>query len=479
MQSSFTLGQAARTRAGALAALAVAAVLGTPAFAAAEKFLLLDVFDAAHSVNTVLAPGPVEKFPGNPLLRQEHPWEPSFDNLCPSLLWDEEEQVYKLWYSIFVVNVPDPAKTTAARRAWLYRESGVCYAVSRDGIHWEKPLLPGHPFRGRPSNVVMRNAHGAGVFKDLREPDPARRYKMIFQRERHGRRQGVAVAFSPDGIHWSEPVDQPQARARADTHNNAIWAPELGRYVAITRDWDFTRRAIRQVARMESPDFLHWSESRVVFAGDSDDRQIYGMPFFPYGRGYLGLPAIFRTAEDRLHVEIARSPDTVAWTRIAPGQPLLANSEPKGAYDWGCIFAAATPVVRPDGIRLYYAASDDTHFGHRKTFLALAMLRPDGFAGAAPADAARPAEIVTEPVAWSGGALAVTADLEAGGSLRAVLLEAGTGRELARTIAWSGPHRATAEPLRWEGVPAAGAARVRIKFELERGMVFAVTLAQD
>ena len=34
------------------------------------------------------------------------------------------------------------------------------------------------PWQGEPSNLVTQPCHGAGVFKDLREKDPARRYKM-------------------------------------------------------------------------------------------------------------------------------------------------------------------------------------------------------------------------------------------------------------------------------------------------------------
>src|SRR5678815_434522 len=102
------------------------------------------------------------------------------------------------------------------------RESGVCYATSRDGISLEQPLRADLPFGNQSSNVVMRNAHGAGVFKDPHEANPARRYKMFFQRERNGRRQTVAVAFSRDGIHWDETDDLPNVKARADTHNNAL-----------------------------------------------------------------------------------------------------------------------------------------------------------------------------------------------------------------------------------------------------------------
>ena len=448
-----------------------------PNSASAQKFVLLTAFDAARSTNAKLVPGRVEKFAGNPLLRQEHAWEPSFDNLCPSVLWDEEEQIYKLWYSIFVVNVPDVERTTPERRRWLYRESGVCYATSAEGIRWEKPLRADLPFRNQPSNVVMRNAHGAGVFKDLREANPARRYKMFFQRERNGRRQTVAVAFSRDGLHWDETIDLPNVRARADTHNNALWAPALGKYVAITRDWDFVGRSVRLVARTESSDFMNWSDSRVVLSGLENQLQIYGMPVFAYQGIYLSLPAIFRTREDRLHVELAWSSDTIEWQRIAPGTAFIANSENEGDYDWGCIFAAATPIIRPDGIKVYYSASDNTHFGHRKAYLALATLRPDGFVGVTRVEQESPAEIVTHDFDFSGEQLHLSADIDAGGSIRVILEEPNSEREITRSALLPGSQQLTHGRVRFTLPSGFSQTRVRARFVATRATLYSFSLS--
>ena len=45
----------------------------------------------------------------------------------------------------------------------------------------------------------------------------------------------MQVAFSADGQHWGEPT-KIGAGVKGDTHNNAIWVPELNRYVGITRE---------------------------------------------------------------------------------------------------------------------------------------------------------------------------------------------------------------------------------------------------
>src|SRR5262249_4910782 len=137
-----------------------------------------------------------------------------------------------------------------------------------------------------------------------------------------------------------------------DTHNNVLWAPTLQKYVLITRMWRQEPRQ-RLVGRAESIDFRHWSESSPSFEGRNADDQIYAMPTFTHGDLYLGLPMIFHASTDTVDCELAWSPDTIHWQRICSGTPLIPRG-PAGSYDSGCIYAAATPIVLGNEIRLYY-----------------------------------------------------------------------------------------------------------------------------
>lgn len=75
---------------------------------------------------------------------------------------------------------------------------------------WEKPELGLVEYEGSKwNNILWRGPHGTGLFKDHRDPDPARRYKAFFQ--------GVSVAFSADGIHWGKAISWPQIKVRGDT----------------------------------------------------------------------------------------------------------------------------------------------------------------------------------------------------------------------------------------------------------------------
>ena len=94
------------------------------------------------------------------------------------------------------------------------REMAISYATSKDGISWVKPELGVVEFEGSTANNILWRGsgspskskskdkdkdslwggpHGNGIFKDLRERDPNRRYKAV---TKFGT---LSVAFSPDG----------------------------------------------------------------------------------------------------------------------------------------------------------------------------------------------------------------------------------------------------------------------------------------
>ena len=413
-----------------------------------ERHLVLDTRVIDRIDNALLCVAEAAKSPANPLFGEDRPWEMRFDNLYPNVLWDAEEGLYKCWYSPFCVDHRSGGMTLKQRRHTRYtgppdREMALCYATSRDGIAWQKPDLGLVDYRGsRANNIVLRGPHGAGVRKDPHEADPARRYKMFTSLEE----QDLAVAFSADGIRWGRfhPCPAVNPYQVDGTHYHALWVEERGEYAGFTRLRD-PRSAgpaevggirgawpPRQVGRTASPDFLHWSPATAVLEGTDENLQIYSMPVFRHGNLYLGLPAIHDQHTDRVWTELAWSPDTVTWHRVCPGSPLIANAGMVGSYDWGCVYAAACPVIRDDEIRIYYGASNYQHTSWRDGFLCLATLRPDGFACYEQARGDRPASVETVPLAWSGAALRVSADLSPIGALGVSVIDHGGNRLLAR-----------------------------------------------
>ena len=396
-----------------------------------EKYLLLDDRVLASVENAVLKVGTPQKHSANPLFGADQPWERDLSHMYANVVFDEDERIYRLWYyskaAPLCVGQEDlaqhitPGPLIPAGKDW---HESLLYAVSRDGIKWEKPALDIYKYKQQPCNMLLYDVHGAGVFKDSLDPDRSRRYKLITGKVGMGT---VYVAFSADGIHWSE--RQEVAKARADTHNNAFWAPDLKRYVAFTRGFPNT---LRTVLRMDSEDFIHWSEPTEVMRGPYA-AQTYSMPVFRYAGVYLGLVAVFRTKDElRVQTELAWSPDTRTWHRIEEGTPFIPYGA-QGAPDWGCTYAAATPIVQKDEIRVYYAGEPAKHgmdsIRGCKGFLCLATLRPDGWAGYVEKERIEqfPSRLRTRPLTCSGKMLRVTADVYPGpngGGGKATILDA-------------------------------------------------------
>ncbi|MBI1373225.1 MAG: hypothetical protein GC159_10880 [Phycisphaera sp.] len=431
---------------------------------ARDRYLLLDSRIIARVENATLAVGTVTKHPANPLFGEDRPWEKRFDNLYGNVIYDRDEHLYKLWYNPIVVDYSAKGMTREERDAKKYvpppgRQTAICYATSKDGLHWDKPELGMAEYDGSTANnIIERGPHGNGVFKDEHETDPARRYKMISQ--------GIRTRYSADGIHWS-----PAARINdigkipGDTHNNCFWDPRSGKYIGITR----TRGPLgREVTRIESNDFVTWTNTGVIMRGETKELQPYAMPVFMHAGVYIGLVAIHEQPPvDLVWTELAWSPDTITWHRIQPGTPLIPRSQKVLDYDYGCVYACANPVFLDDEIRLYYGASDYLHFGWRVGSLCLATLRPDGFAGYTPTDPANPAVITTTPIPNPGQSLRLTADVSKGGSINVTVLDADN-----KVIATAAPvdHTVTDGVLQFD--KPVTSATIRLRFEVTKGKVY-------
>lgn len=408
----------------------------------ASSLLLLDPRIVASTTNATLQLGTITKHSSNPLFSEEYfaqppkLWEARLDNVYPNVIYDDEDGVFKCWYKSFIYDGLSNQTPLTQRPLQSYgeseREEGLLYATSVDGIHWEKPPLGIIDFEGSAANnLVMRRAthglHAGGVLKDTRDPDPSRRYKFI---HRNASACSMASCFSPDGLHWSPPITWQEHDAIGDCHNNAIWLPALERYICITRGWD---DVIRTVLRSESEDFIHWSNPIEIMRGFDAHDQIYSMPICRYGGLTIGLPSVFHKGDssaadwDTIDTELAISADSVNWQRICPGAPLIprgGGGYPGGAYDCGCVYAAA-PLVHNDKILIYYGGSNGLHNNWREGSLNLATLEIDRFAGYVPRDTRDAAKVETAALQLSGERLTLNAELGKGGWIRFALLDEG------------------------------------------------------
>ena len=136
-----------------------------------DRYLLLDSRVIETAENAKLTVGSVRKDKNNPLFREDKPWEKRFDNLYPNVLYDPQDKLYKCWYNPFIKD-PGVEKVPREKYATIRypqrdRELALCYAFSKDGIHWTKPLVGKN---GKDNIVHQSQSFGCSIDPTVHAP---------------------------------------------------------------------------------------------------------------------------------------------------------------------------------------------------------------------------------------------------------------------------------------------------------------------
>ncbi len=155
----------------------------------------------------------------------------------------------------------------------------VCYATSRDGVHWEKPELGLVEIRGsRRHNVVDLRGGRADVtalpiIHDPADPNASRRFKAVFESPEYDNR--FAVAYSPDGLRWTESPHNPVGPILEQT--GLIRFRDC--YYVNGQGGDHFHGAPRRLITFASYDFEHWLETPCLgFRRDSEPPRAVSTP---------------------------------------------------------------------------------------------------------------------------------------------------------------------------------------------------------
>jgi hypothetical protein len=375
----------------------------------AERQLLVDDWLVESRTNLTRVLHQPAKLP-EPVLVGDQPWEgwAVYPHGSPCLLYDAGERLYKLWYQAYSISVEEGKRT---------ERYVMCYATSRDGLVWEKPALGIYAFGGSKANniVIIGKSNWAltNVIKDERDPDPARRYKCLsWDRPgtEPGAPYGIAVAFSPDGIHWQFHPGNPVVTGVGDSHN-VIWDDRLGKFLGYFRPGGRTSGGIRTIGYSTSDDFVHWTEPELILRPDTQDPvadEFYQMPVVRYAGAYVGFLWVYHNSprwagatdppklanltglQQRMDTQLTYSRDGRRFMRIGDRATWLPTG-PAGAWDEGMV-TASTALERGDEIWLYYSGIGALHtyeslqtlreiVGGRRRMAAvgLAKLRRDGY----------------------------------------------------------------------------------------------------
>lgn len=418
-----------------------------------------------------------EYYPENPVLRPDKPWEmegsdPTAMVFSDGVWYDPQDHLFKMWYMGGYVR-------------------STCYATSKDGIHWDKPSLDVKPG----TNIVQPgNRDSTTVWLDLEEKNPQRRFKLFRCHSENG--WALSLYFSPDGVHWGEPVTRSDSCGDRTTlfwnPFRKVWIYSL-RYNAAT-----VGRARRYREHSDALIGAHWSSGESVpwvSADRLDPRradlktppQLYNLDAVAYESVFLGLFSIWRgQPNDRPkpnEVCAGFSRDGFNWSRSSRA-PLIPVSEHKGDWNWGNVQSAGGCCLVV-GDKLYFYVSGragvpgTSRSGVSST--GLAILRRDGFASM---DAGNPeGTLTTRPVRFDGKHLFVNTAAQAG-DLRVEVLDA-DGRVIepfSRANCVPVKSDITLQSVQWKGVDdlsSLSGKPLKFRFHLRNGSLYAFWISPD
>jgi hypothetical protein len=439
-----------------------------------------------------------ELFPGNPVIKGDKPWEAGQGMpFSDGVFYDPQDQLFKIWYR---------------------GVGATLYATSRDGVHWDKPLLDVKPG----TNTIHEGQHDSStVWLDLDEKDPQKRYKLGYSL---GHNKPFLLFVSADGIHWGEPV----AKSIPSSDRITFFKnPFRNVWVFSLRDHDWVPPSGSSQVRAQPPeqyrDYLgrfrrYWESAQFETgvnwkAGETAEKnprvaapvwamadrldprridlnvqpELYNLDAVGYESVLLGLFAIwpgqFEDSEKPNYLTVGYSRDGFHWYR-PDRRPFIGPTGRHGDWNFANVQSAGG-VCLVVGDRLYFYVSGRAGIPGRRasgdTTTGLATLRRDGFASMnADADTR---SLTTRLVRFNGAHLFVNVDSTAG-ELRAEVLDA-NNRVLANLAAADCiPLRTnnTLTEVRWRSVSdlsAIAGKPVRFRFYLRNARLFSFWVSRD
>ncbi len=361
-----------------------------------------------HPLNPILPLGDLSEWDSG----QARPWE------ARTVLFDEEDGLFKLWY----------AGTDLSTERWW--KTG--YATSADGVVWDKPSLGLCEYNGNKDNNICMESFGP-VIKDLSEKDPARRFKALVKGP--PLELGVRAKYSPDGIHWTE-------GPRLDFPEWEGAAPDMVVFLRDEQDpdparrykmvWQSTDKAnkpgperIRIKNLAYSPDGETWTSSPhnpILNPNDSTEQENHFLMIIPYKGWYICLYEYAWYCPNRTgifgsycgDIRLAASRDGLNYTRILSSEKTISRG-PRGAWDDGFLVISDKAVIRDDRIYVYYCGNGEDWTSWpaenipegfpypssgcvRSSRMGLATLKLDRFTCLQTCDGETPGSAVTAPI---------------------------------------------------------------------------------
>jgi hypothetical protein len=394
-----------KLRAVSVATLGVASVFAASPLP--RTILFVDDDDVLYRPGTLKHVVEFKKFSADPVIAPDKLWEGMIG--WNSVYRNPATGKFQMWYQAY----------QERRKGDKSLKCVVCYAESDDGRTWTKPNLGLFPFyEESATNIVLVGAggkeggygdrYGNSVVVDPRDPDPARRYKMLYYDwglgENVKQGGGLFVAFSPDGIRWTKHTGgmvlktayggkglpapfqdegfyfeekrkdgtlQRQWRVPLSMSDaaEAIYDPRREAFVIYGKMWtpfpDGGAAWKHGMGRTESKDFITWSKPELLLTVNDRDppqAEFHTSPVFLHLGIYFSLNQMLVRALGTIDAELMSSRDGFRWDRTFANTWVIPRG-PEEKFDAGSIITNGSPVIMEREMMFYYAAYRGTAIG--------------------------------------------------------------------------------------------------------------------
>jgi hypothetical protein len=443
-----------------------------------------------------------QKYEGNPVLWPQTEIELNRSRnavACPKsggVWWDSSQKLFRMWYEA----------------GWL---NTVCTATSHDGIHWDRPDLDAFPGSNRVLDPTIL-PDSWSVFPDYNGTDPKGLWKMFLRGPDAmalSKGQGLLMV-SPDGIHWSKPVESGVTGDRSTMFYNPFrkkwvysirWSTGGTNSVRSRHYWecdDFLKGAkwdaptIGTVSKPNSPVF--WARTDRLDLPDPEFKvpsQLYNLDAVAYESLMLGVYEIYHNPggaglPKTTELNLAYSRDGFHWHR--PDREMFIPASRRDLWDRGYVQSVGgLCLVHGDQLWFYYSGfqgnpskagkhwTENGEYDRGST--GVAFLRRDGFISV---DARKKSgTLTTRPVTFKGQYFFVNTDCPEG-VLRVEIMD-----ENNKVIAHFSAKNCepiktdkTLQAIQWKGVADLSSLKgkvVKFKFYLTNGKLYSFWVSPD
>ncbi|MEZ5385982.1 MAG: hypothetical protein R3F13_10755 [Prosthecobacter sp.] len=392
-----------------------------PLHAAEQVFFAFDDQSIAWQHNLKLTLATVQKHPENPVLRRGPEGAPDHGHAILYGTVMKQGDIFRMWY----LGMHETENKSGQAPGWW---RPMCYAESKDGVHWTKPELGLVEFNGSTKNnicLIEGDPHSMtrvndflSVLYEPEDPDPAKRYKcafiahMPFDEVKGGRSKigpnerrwaAFVTATSADGLKWKCVGDRPANAGGERFEVSSLY--RFGDFYYSTGQlispWSWRADGSdigRDVLAYRSPDFVTWSQAKALAFARIDQlttppikgRQCHmGAGLWNRGNVMIGLHGMWQDAEQpppkgegwnygvRIDLGLVISNDGVHFREPVPGHKIIPRGK-EGEWDSIALLQGHAFVNEGDQTMIWYSHWD-TGSKLKNMEIGLATLRRDGF----------------------------------------------------------------------------------------------------